>query len=409
MYRNLLLSACGLLLAAISHGAYALTLDEALRLAENHSPLLAAAVAQEQGAKAALDTATAYPNPELELAGGSYRPRQPGAASGHAEAVGLSQPVELFGVRGARRQMAEAGLNAGSAVLQQARLDLRSRVKLAYYDVLRRLGEAKLATESRVLLEQIRDRVKLKVEVGESPRYELVKAEAEALSAANAARSAELRVIQAKTALKALIGAPLPDGFTVVAEELPSSPLPDLESLQREMRERQPQLKAAEAETRKAQARVEMERSLRLPQPTLKWTSERDPESRLWRFGVALPLPLWNRRDGPIGEAVAGMHQAEAEARRVQLGLEAELDQAYARYEIAKRQVEVFESGLLKEAESALKVAEAAYRYGERSILDYLDAQRVLRATRLDFLNARYELQAAWVEIERLRALPGEL
>ena len=53
-----------------------------------------------------------------------------------------------------------------------------------------------------------------------------------------------------------------------------------------------------------------------------------------------------------------------------------------------------------------MKVAEAAYRYGERGILDFLDAQRVLRTTRLDYLNARYELQAALIEIARLRATP---
>jgi outer membrane protein TolC len=36
----------------------------------------------------------------------------------------------------------------------------------------------------------------------------------------------------------------------------------------------------------------------------------------------------------------------------------------------------------VREAESALGVAEAAYRFGERGILDYLDAQRVLPRAR---------------------------
>jgi cobalt-zinc-cadmium efflux system outer membrane protein len=57
-------------------------------------------------------------------------------------------------------------------------------------------------------------------------------------------------------------------------------------------------------------------------------------------------------------------------------------------------------------------VAAAAYRHGERGILDFLDAQRVLRTTRMDYLNARYELQAALIDIERLRATspnPGEI
>jgi cobalt-zinc-cadmium efflux system outer membrane protein len=282
-------------------------------------------------------------------------------------------------------------------------------VKQAFHDVLRRQEESRLGAENHALLLLIRNRVKIKVEVGEAPRYELVKSEAEALAAESAARSADLRVTQARDRLRALIGAPLAalaEGFEVAAEPPLAAELPELDELRRDLLARQPLLKVAEAETRRAQARVEQERASRLPQLTLKLSAERDPDMNQWRVGVALPLPLWNRREGPIGEAVAAMQRAEAEARQIHLGLLAELDQAYGRYQIARRQVKTFESGLMKEAENAMKVAEAAYRFGERGILDYLDAQRVLRNTRVDYLNARYELQAALIEIERLRATP---
>ena len=56
----------------------------------------------------------------------------------------------------------------------------------------------------------------------------------------------------------------------------------------------------------------------------------------------------------------------------------------------------------MREAESALRVAEAAYRFGERGILDVLDAQRVLRSIRADLLDARYQLQAARIQLEYL-------
>jgi len=69
--------------------------------------------------------------------------------------------------------------------------------------------------------------------------------------------------------------------------------------------------------------------------------------------------------------------------------------------------VAALESGIIKEAEAALKVAEAAYQFGERGFLEVLDAQRVYRAARSELVVARYELAAAWVEIERLRAIPG--
>lgn len=393
-------------IAAPTANAAPLTLNEALRLAVEHSPALAAAQAQERGAQAALNTALAYPNPEVEVASGVSRPRQIGGTSGRNELLGLSQQFELPSLRAARRQGAEAGIVSGAAALGDAQLNQHAVVKQAFYDVLRRQEEARLAAENHALLLQIRNKVKVKVEVGESPRYELVKSEAEALAAESAARSAELRVTQSRDRLRALIGAPLAESFEVAAEPPLAADLPELAELRRDLLARQPLLKMAEAEKQRAQARVEQERASRLPQPIVKLSTERDPDMNQWRVGLVLPLPLWNRREGPIGEAVAGMHRAEAEARQIHLGLLAELDQAYSRYQIAKRQVQTFESGLMQEAENAMKVAEAAYRFGERGILDYLDAQRVLRTTRVDFLNARYELQAALIEIERLRATP---
>jgi cobalt-zinc-cadmium efflux system outer membrane protein len=48
-------------------------------------------------------------------------------------------------------------------------------------------------------------------------------------------------------------------------------------------------------------------------------------------------------------------------------------------------------------------VAQAAYRFGERGLLDVLDAQRVLRSVRADLLQARFEFQSAVAEILRLR------
>ncbi|MBS4095936.1 MAG: TolC family protein [Sulfuricella sp.] len=386
--------------------ALPLSLTDALQLAESRHPQLAAAQAQEQAAQAALESAQAYPNPELEIGAGSFRPRQPGADNGRATSIGLAQPIEWPALRNARGAAAQAGIAASTAELTQARQSLRAQVKLTFFEVLHRNEEWQVARENHALLQQIRDRIKIKTEVGESPRYELVKAEAETLAADNAVKRAGLRVEQTLALLRTLLGISLPEQIEPQAEALPEFRLPPLETLKRDMLAQQPLLHAAAAETRRAQSRIEMERSLRLPQPTLKWSAERDPEAQVWRVGVSLPLPLWNRRDGPINEALAELRRAEAEQQRRRNALVAELEQAYARFEIANTLVDTFRSGLLREAENALRVAEAAFRYGERSLLEYLDAQRTLRATRLDYLAARYELLAAQIEIERLRATP---
>jgi cobalt-zinc-cadmium efflux system outer membrane protein len=70
--------------------------------------------------------------------------------------------------------------------------------------------------------------------------------------------------------------------------------------------------------------------------------------------------------------------------------------------DIATVRVKALSEGAVRSSEAALRVAEAAYRFGERGILEVLDAQRVLRAVRQDLLLARYELQSALIELDVL-------
>ena len=151
---------------------------------------------------------------------------------------------------------------------------------------------------------------------------------------------------------------------------------------------------------------MELERLRRQPELALKVAEDRDSEIRDTRFGVVLSVPIWDRRKGPIAEAGALLAKSRSEQAGQELGLLQSLEIAYSEYAIARTQVNALENGILREAEAAMRVAEAAYRFGERGILDYLDAQRVFRAARNELIAARYELQVAIIEIERLRAAP---
>ena len=64
----------------------------------------------------------------------------------------------------------------------------------------------------------------------------------------------------------------------------------------------------------------------------------------------------------------------------------------------------MYEGGIIREAESALRVAEAAFRLGERGFIEVLDTQRILRSARAELLQAYFEVQSAAAEIDRLRA-----
>lgn len=389
--------------STVAAAAYPLTLEETLALAQGN-PTILASQAQKDAASAAVQTARAYPNPAVELMGGPSSSLETGGLSGPNAIALVAQPIELPSVRASRRDRAMAGLEAAEAATRNVNLIVQARVKQAFYEILRQQNEAEMALQNQILLEQIRDRVKLRVETGEAPRYELVKAEAEVLSATKNRERAELQVESAKSVLRALVGPKMPMDFEVKGELEAPDTLPPIEELRAILLERHPALVQLQSQLRQAQEQLRLEKNLRYPQPTLLAGFEHSPDLNQWRFGFSIPLPLWNQRQGPIAEAFAEVKETEAVAEQQRLVLLREMESAYTRYRIAARQEEAFETGLLSEAEYALRVAETAYRQGARGILDYLDAQRVYQAVRQDYINARFNKQIAYTEIERLLA-----
>ncbi len=384
------------------------TLPELLAIAETHSPMLATAEAQREIAAGALRTDRAYPNPSLEFLAGRSMGRRLGAIDGGNLQSLFSQLVESPGVRSSRASRGEARLDAAGHFFSTAVLLVRAQVKQTFYEILRLRNAAGIAAENQRLLEDIRNRVRVRVNTGEAPRYDLVRAEAEALSASKIRESAELQVNQAKSVLRAMVGSALPEGFEVVGALPPPIVPPSLDSLREEMLARYPALAQAEAEVKSAKARLQLEQRLRTPQPTVLAGFERDPDLDQWRVGVSIPLPIWNQRQGPIAEAAAGVQLSEANTDQQRLQLLRELESAVTLYRIATQQVEALEGGLLQEAELGMKVAETAYKLGARGILDFLDAQRIFQRVRNDYNDALFERQAALIDIERLRAMEME-
>jgi cobalt-zinc-cadmium efflux system outer membrane protein len=95
-------------------------------LAMNSSRSLLASRDQVTAARFAVDSASAFPNPELEYLSGSTRARSPGGNPGDARSVTLTQPIDLPWRRSARIGAAEAGLESAAAGSRMFEADLLS-------------------------------------------------------------------------------------------------------------------------------------------------------------------------------------------------------------------------------------------------------------------------------------------
>lgn len=379
-----------------------LSLADLVSIAQRYNPGLRASLQGRDAAAAAVTSASALPNPDIEVGSGSTRARRPGVLGGSVSTWSVGQLVENPSLRGARIEGAEFGLEGSRQQVAATANDLVAQVRLRAYEWLLRREEASAAADALQLLEQIRERVRARVQSGEAPRLESIKADAEVVNARQRFEAARLGVDQAALALNRLAGGQLPPRWRLSASLSDVPVLPPTERLQQEAQERNPELAQLRAEVSRREARLREARASRFPGVELRYGQVREFEIRQDVFSVGVRVPLFDQGRGRIDEAAAELARVQTvlDGRRNELTLQ--IRSATKALEVARLRVDALSRGALPDAEAALRVAQAAYRFGERGILDVLDAQRLLRAVRADLIDARFRLQAAAVELEFL-------
>lgn len=376
------------------------------RILEAQPDIRAAAQAVD-AARAGVVGARALPNPRIDWQSGRNRPLIAGAG-GQADAVLLSQPIENPWLRQSRRAVAEAGVGVASEQRQVLRNDVAALVRTLATEMEFRQQEALAFAESLNLLEQVRERINKRVEVGEAPRYDLIKADAEIITARQRAQQAALMKERVRLALDRLAAGTLPAGWQIQAGPLADLMAIEIPPLADVPPARNPELKVLQQRLEQAQAAVDQARAGVLPAVDVLVSRSQEPGLRQNLVGLSVTLPLFDQRQGPIAQARAESARARTQLEGRQAELLQELRIARKTLEMALSRVRGLSQGALREAEAAVRVAEAAWRFGERGILDVLDAQRVLRSLRADLIQARFEAQSALIEIERLEGRYAE-
>ncbi len=395
-------------LVQAQNAAPSFTIDQLVSYVLANSPALEAGRRSVDLATAGVTTASALPNPRFELDSGRASASSTTSA-GNLTSLGVSQLIENPALRGARINTALYAEQSSLQSLRLTRNELVAQVRVRAYELLLRREEAQAAADALGLLEQIRERVKLRVETGEAGKYELIKSDAEIVNARQREQTARLQIAQAAISINRLAAGRLPAGWTLAAQLSESVEVPPLDTLKETALRENPELRVLEADLERFRSRISEATASRLPGVEFRLRQSREPDVRHDIVGVSVQIPLLDQKRGPGAEAIAERERtlARLEGRRAELMQQLEL--ASNSVEIARVRIKALSEGAMRDAEAALRVAEAAYRFGERGILEVLDAQRVLRAVRQDLLLARYQLQASLTELESLAGRYADL
>jgi cobalt-zinc-cadmium efflux system outer membrane protein len=92
--------------------------------------------------------------------------------------------------------------------------------------------------------------------------------------------------------------------------------------------------------------------------------------------GLEINLPVFNRNQGAIAADVAAIQSARSQIAAVDLGLRYEVTQTLVRLDGAQARVAAYRSGVRDQAARNLEVVRKTYSYGRNSLLDVIAEQR---------------------------------
>ncbi len=385
--------------------AQPLSLEEALRAAEAHSPRLAAqrhalASAGHQSARAG-----ELPDPKLKLGienlpltgPDRYRYDRDFMTS---RVIGLSQEFPNAAKREARTLRAERMREVESAAVQASRAALQRDVAAAWL-------ELHFAGRARAALEGLGRQIELQSGAAPSALARGRQNAAEAFMLRQAVEEVNDRLIEqerasakARFALAALIGD---------AAARPLAGPPDMARVPQPVEAllsrltAQAQLRVLERREALARAEVDMARSER----RTDWMLEVEYGQRRPSFdnmlsvmlSFDLPLRRERRQDRDIASRLAELEQARAmqeDARRMR---EAEVRGWIADWETAERRIGRFERVLLPLARERSAAAQAAYRAGRGELGPVLEAERALAEAQLGLVQMLAERAKAWANL----------
>lgn len=392
---------------ALHFGSLAALTDYALRTrADSRAAWLGA-----QAEAARLDAATAANWPTL-TGQFSFTRSQGLSSSGtsvpvlhrYGPSLSLAYVLYDFGARAAgidaQRYQLIASLLEGNRTLQ----DIVSAVETAYFALVAARAARDAQTEQVASLQASLDAVDIRLKSGQASRADVLRARAALVEAQLARAAAERDVAKAEAALKQAAGMaqtqPLAlDWKTAAPPDFDAALL--LSDLLAEAERQRPDLQALRASAARARSEAERARAARWPSLALAANTgrtffledDRTP-STTYSVGLTLSVPLFD--GGQLADqARAAQRDAErsaalADAQRDTVALE--VTQAYedARYaHNARAGVQVqFDSA----AESA-RAAEARYKAGVGSLLEWLTAQADLARAR----QAQAQADSDWL------------
>lgn len=384
----------------------ALTLDEIEQMALVGNPDIRVAVRRLAVVEAHVPTVGALDDPFLMYRGWGVPLRRPWDYNAAQNMFMLSQTFPGFGKRGLRTDIARSDVAEAKAALDNMRLDVRVRVRKAFYDLLRTQDELRIHDGHVAIARQAVEAARIKYTVGKVPQQDVLKAQVELTRLAEHMIHFEQDAEVARARLNTLLGHDPDEPINLRGDYSIPQHLPATEALEKLALASRPDLAQAQAALEKSHQQQELADKSYTPDLTVSAGYMLMPSGSNYRNNYmvegSINLPWFNRRkhDAEISEAKAVVSEEDAEFDALRNSAFGQIQEALAQVRSAKRLADLYKNLLQPQAEATLCSTVIAYENDRTDFLNLLDSQMTVVDIDLAYFQALADFETRFADLE---------
>ncbi|WP_373325751.1 TolC family protein [Sporomusa paucivorans] len=324
-------------------------------------------------------------------------------------------------------KMAENEANMSKTGWDEKQVAVYVQAKQAYYDYLYSKQALAIGKESQQLMGQLAKLAQVNYSTGMVPLQDTLKAQTEfSQMTIDLLNMASMEAV-AKAKINNLMGRSTNTAFEVKEEFTAPPPNFDLAGLIKTATESKSSVVGMQYQADMAQNGIDLAKKQKLPdfEVSLGYKKNKEPmidvmpmsgmdpkimvEDRkpAWSIEVMAMFPIWQGKNkAEIKAAEAGYEASQAALQNMRNMAELDVQMALTEAQTSWRQIELYESTIVPQAEQSYQAAVVGYTHGKADFMTVLDGVNTLRNAKLGLYKAKVDYEKAAANLENAVGKP---
>ncbi len=383
-----------------------MSVSDAERITKEHNQTLKKGLNRITSAEGKLLSGVSPQMPEISLTY-DFVPNGKGINSYEERSLEINQGIEFPLKTVYKGEQLSSAIDIIRAENDVEGLNILSEVRKAYVSLLARQYLMKIAEENLSVAEEFRNKSTIRYNVGEATHLEKLTAEVQYAQALN---NIEVQKNQNRIAVTELlyemgIKNAVGNYEPVLSDSLMYVPYSgSLETVMEKTLKTNPVLYLSELKKTGSQIGRKLAVSSYLPDFTVGYKTQAiNGVNDYYGINLGISVPLWFLLDqrGKVKEANAEIKISENEYDETYLNVMSTARKAYINLKNSEKQILLFSNTLIPESEEIFRVANASYRIGDITYLEFLQAKQTLISTKESYVSALKEYNINLIELEK--------